>query len=493
MGFKEIEFGASQAEYEKSYSPKLLIEGFLDTNGYIRQIIDGNKFLILGTKGSGKSAIGSKLELMSHQELKNNLFVSQYYLLKDFPYKLFSEILPGSEAPDSRYPNHWEFLLLIALLNSYRSEPELFSQGKISSNIIELLTILGFLPGKSFSEMVNLTKTKDFQLNLKIVQYRSSTEKEEKLISVDKFFQILKNECYSIKPEGRHLIVIDGLDDILTRREKQYQSLMALIIAADLMNKKLKSNDITAKIVIMCRNDLFDRLSDPNKNKIAQDSSITLNWYQDVRDVKSTNLVRLINLRAKVSLNKEIDVFKEFFPDILEGNKPTLKVLLEYTRHTPRDFIQLINRIQNHTKDDIVTHNDIWNGINEYSNEYFQREIRDELHGFLNRDEDIDKIILLLAKIGKTKFFFNEIEKKIATDEKFQKLDITQAFELLYDCSAIGHFKEKGGGFSLYRRDYSKRKKIFTFKYRNPYSLFDKNQQIVVHKGFYKALNLRYQ
>jgi len=102
MSFKKIEFGMAAAEKEKSNSSHLLIEGFLDAYGYIDEIIEGNKFLILGPKGSGKSAIGSKLELLS-REMGN--YTEQYYL-GDFPYRPFSEIIPGKEAPENRYPNH---------------------------------------------------------------------------------------------------------------------------------------------------------------------------------------------------------------------------------------------------------------------------------------------------------------------------------------------------------------------------------------------------
>jgi hypothetical protein len=46
--FKKINFGMMAAEKEKTNSPHLLIEGFLDAYGYIDELINGNKFLILG-------------------------------------------------------------------------------------------------------------------------------------------------------------------------------------------------------------------------------------------------------------------------------------------------------------------------------------------------------------------------------------------------------------------------------------------------------------
>ena len=115
MKFKEIEFGMAAAENERSSKPHLLTEGFLDAYGYVNAVLNENKFLILGPKGSGKSAIGSKLELESVND--NRLYVQTYYL-EDFPYNTFSGILPGREAPETKFPNHWEFILLISFMDT---------------------------------------------------------------------------------------------------------------------------------------------------------------------------------------------------------------------------------------------------------------------------------------------------------------------------------------------------------------------------------------
>lgn len=491
MNFKDIEFGATEAEYEKSYLPDLLINGYLDEYGYTNQILKGPKFLILGTKGSGKSAIGSRLELLANKASPKDLFVTQYFLERDFPYNTFTELIPGKEAPENRYPNHWEFLLLITLLDSFRKDKILIDSCEIDSSALELLEKLGLI-NRSLSELVTKAKKSELEVSLKILKYKSATDKEEKPLNIDFLFQILRDSVYSIENENTHLIIIDGLDDMLSHREKQYRSIMALLIAADRINKKLKDSGTNAKIVILCRTDLFDRLSDSNKNKIAQNSSITLNWYQDINVLKSTNLVKLINLRAKISLNKSIDVFDTFFPKTIDNNQPTLKVLLNHTRHTPRDFIELINKIKKHSTGDKVTQFDITNGIYEYSNEYFQREIRDELHGFVDKDDDINTIFHLLTKMEKSTFYFEEISQKKSKNKEFASLDLDKVLDLLFNCSAIGNYKERSGGYSWkYKGGYRPRKKILTFKYLNMHSKFESNEEIVIHRGLRKYLNIR--
>lgn len=283
------------AENERSSKPHLLIEGFLDDYGYVNDVLNGNKFLILGPKGSGKSAIGSKLELKSVND--NRLYVQTYYL-EDFPYKKFSGILPGNEAPETRFPNHWEFILLISFMDSFSKDSTCESTGNVDmGKLIKVLQELGMIACKSLTDIVKNTAKREFKVGLpKVLEGSYSSEKETKKLDITLLFNSLQEVCYSLKTESNHMIVVDGLDDALTKRGTQYTSLSALILAVDRINRKFLNNGVKAKTVVLCRTDLFEKLPGANKNKIRQDSAIVLDWYQDARNISSTNLVKLINL-----------------------------------------------------------------------------------------------------------------------------------------------------------------------------------------------------
>jgi hypothetical protein len=229
---------------------------------------------------------------------------------------------------------------------------------------------------------------------------------------------------------------------------------------------------IKAKIIILCRADLFDRLPGPNKNKIKRDSGIILDWHQDVKDLKSTNLVKLINLRAKIALNREVDVFGEFFPpEVAYGN--TVKVLLDNTRHTPRDIIQLLNEIQKHTKKDNPSVDNISNGIRTYSIDYFVGEIIDELNGFLTPDE-VEDTIQILGTNGKSHFKLADLEVMKKNNENYKSLDLPKILTVLFNCSAIGNSNDQ----------------FITFKYRNRHASINCTDEFIVHNGLRKGLNL---
>ena len=55
--------------------------------------------------------------------------------------------------------------------------------------------------------------------------------------------------------------------------------------------------------------------------------------------------VQLVNLRAGRSLQREVNVFGEYFPARIDG-RPIRRFLLHHTRHLPRDVLQLMKSLQ---------------------------------------------------------------------------------------------------------------------------------------------------
>jgi len=476
LGFKEIEFGMAAAENERSSKPYLLIEGFFDEYGYIDKITNKEKFLVLGPKGSGKSAIGSKIELLADN---NTLFVKTYFLA-DFPFNKFSELIPGHEAPETRYPSNWEFLLLISLINSYTSDKTCKCDREHDfPTLVKILQELGLLPDKTLKEIVTITTKKEFRGGIpKVFEASQCTEESNQKYDINYLFATVQDFSYSLKCNGQHIVILDGLDDVLTKRDKQYVSLSSLILAVDRINRKLIEQGINSKFVVLCRTDLFEKLPGPNKNKIKRDSAIVLDWYQDVTDVKSTNLIKMINMRAKNSLKKEVDIFQEFFPPMIQ-DIPTERALVEYTRHTPRDIIQLFNEIQLHQKDkkskeEVLRSDTIKNGMRTYSYEYLVPEIKDELVGYLS-NEEIEQSLVLFSSMKRSRFSYAELEKVKISNSMFSSLDLQKILPILFDCNAIGNVGQ--GGYH-------------SWKFRNRYATFNGNDEIEIHRGLRKGLNL---
>ena len=112
MDFRELQFGYAEAEVESAENPALLVEGYLDNGKVIQKLVSGHEFLVLGYKGSGKSAIAEHIRLLADTDPQ--LFVS-VTSVADFPFAEFADIIRGNAEPEAKLPTAWSWLILVRL------------------------------------------------------------------------------------------------------------------------------------------------------------------------------------------------------------------------------------------------------------------------------------------------------------------------------------------------------------------------------------------
>lgn len=471
IDFRKIVFGKSDAATESRRYPNLLIKGYLDQMGVIDKAMDSELFLFLGYKGSGKSALLEHIRLTFRDD--PNVFINQE-LLKSFPYKLFSKIVKGGAEQEVRFKWAWEsVILLYALFSIDRDESKDVNQLDEWSVAVETLRDSGLFPIINLSDIVNKASKRTFKFRIPQI-LENTTEYERREVDTDILIDYVRQLLCGVKTDSRHYLIIDGLDEFLSNREDQQRSVIALINSSRDLNNWFTDNCIPFKVIILCRTDVFIHLSDPNMNKTRQDYSYTLNWFEESEtdDYSSSNLIKLANLRTGLVYPKVTDMFKRFFPSTY-AREEIKKALLEYTRHTPRDFLQLLVNIQYSCKRNNVTASDIAAGIKKYSSDYFVTEIRDELAGYMEGN-DIELLVTLLSQFKKREFKLIDIKIFADKDPRYSRLDLYKAFDTLFECSAIGHLKGEDNKYYI--------------KYRNRNMVFDSNETIILHKGLWKAL-----
>lgn len=203
-------------------------------------------------------------------------------------------------------------------------------------------------------------------------------------------------------------------------------------------------------------------------------------WYKEGIDkLSESRLIELANKRSRLVYPSLKDVFAKFFPNRYDNNS-IYNALLDFTRHTPRDFIQLLNSIQKQCKSKNVSAKDITNGVKEYSTNYFISEIRDEMAGYIN-PQKAEHILGIFSSFHKREFTYNEFLERFAQVPELNDTNPKEVMRVLYDCSAIGHIYSYDGKNNRY-----------TFKYRNPNSAFIQSDKITLHKGLWKSLNVNY-
>lgn len=468
--FKNINFGLAAGEAEASRFPDLVRKGFFDDQGIINELIHGYKYLVLGHKGSGKSLIGEKLLFNSKED---NQFFCEKIMLADFPFVNFTKILPGKSEENNNYPKSWSLVILISILNQLVQNGTI---GEILNNftLISSLKEMGLLASSDFRNIVTKASQNKFKVGISALSFESNSEKNYQT----NFEYLLNNLKYILtqtNPQNKHILVIDGLDDFLMLKEVQYQSLGGLVYEIGNLNNFFFSNGLNYKIILLCRIDLFERFPIPNKNKQRQDAALEINWYHDTRNPQDSNLIKLANIRANLSDSMCEDVFKTFFPSEIRG-KTAIQFLLENTRHTPRDFIQMLRSIQKFSNVMFLTEDNILSGLGEYSVNYFLPEIKDEITGYINLDK-FEIFLQCLGSFRDREISIHKLIEKCKPNLEYQ--DVINILKALFECSAIGN---KFHGLSA--------ENMYCFRYRNRNCTYNPDETIVIHQGLLKALGI---
>lgn len=476
--FRSINLGKSDAQTERSRHPELLKEGYFDIENIAEKALNQDVFLFLGYKGSGKTALAEHLSL-TKESYDCHIDCLQ---MRDFPYRSFaSSMLPG-ESPEVQTSLAWRWLLLCRVFSNLLDDEVAISEREEEAHeLSQLLSRLGLINVRSVADFAR--KSVASGIRLKLGEFFEFEKKGEALNNNSSFVDIIDlfKELISSYSTTRKLVIsIDGLDDILIADEIQYIAIGTLFTEVNELNCFFSINRLPIKVIILCRTDILGRIPNTNKNKIVQDLSFSLNWYeQGLTSYKQCSLIKIGNLRCRMVYPEIKDMLKYFFPRSF-NNKTIELALLEFTRHTPRDYIQLLIRIQSVCTSPKVSYSDIRKGIIDYSTKYFLGEIKDELVGYV-KPELIDSVFTLLSSLHKMQFTYEEAYAQAKTIRSLMNVDLQQVFGVLFECSAIGNVYTYEEGIIRY-----------SFKFRNPIAAFNPNEVITIHKGLWKALNLNF-
>jgi hypothetical protein len=376
----------------------------------------------------------------------------------------------------------WQWLLLLHVLHSLAGDQSAMLRPELVS-AVGALRDMGLLPARTLRSTVLTSRKRSVTANFpRILNLGLEEVKEVRRGNVGVLVEELLSSVVETRTPSRHLVTIDGLDEIYLRTPAQLDVISALMQAADRLNGEMQRAGVRVKVVVLCRTDLFDRLPGANKNKLRQDSAVELDWYETTRDPSRTALARLAELRARLSDATIVDLFATHFPQrIRAGTRShrTIGHLLAHTRHTPRDFLQLLSRIQRFaTGDGPLSADEIHGGLRQYCIEYFVPEIKDELDGPLSR-EQIDAVFETLGALASRELTLSALRDLSMADAQRRALDWPQVLKLLFEASAVGNVQSGAAGASFY-----------TFRFRNRHSSLDPNRRMVLHRALVRAFNL---
>lgn len=451
------------------------------THNDLSLIQNGKKCYVIGRKGSGKSAICQYLVTDGQYDK-----FAQKLTFKNFPFNELYSLSDPSYTKPNQYITIWKYLI-------YSSVCKMFVNNQSIAYDIrsELETIYPKnTPGQLRREIKYWTGT-EFELGVKDVRGKIGVQNEFKTNSkswidrVDILEDIIRENC----DDSTYYIVFDELDedygDIKNsgELESNYIPLLtSLFKAVQSVRATFINSGLRVFPIVFLRDDIYSQIKDADKNKWS-DFKYNLEWSApEIKDL----LAHRISQESGTSLSFKDAWRRIFSPDNRISYGKDKKKRTDYftyisncTYLRPRDFIKYIKCCCDEaikTNKEYIDATIIKRVDRQFSN-YMIGEIKDELYPIL---PDIDQILTLISNIRKLiitpKEFRQEYEKAL-NKQLLTINNVDFVLETLFNFSVIGNQHK-----TIEKRSF--------FKYQHTNMTFNRDENIVIHRGLLKVLQL---
>jgi hypothetical protein len=394
---KDFYFGAPEAEGEirNQYSLTDYFEDYLDVLGELEK----GKFLFVGRKGVGKSAIAKYIKDVSDKTDDSHAVV-----LRISDLNRENKIQALNNGNDIDMPSLFEWLILVNTVKlivsnkcgTYTKEYDKlkkFLERNTGSVDIDKFQIDEILIKKGGTINFDVLKHAFGGVFKRYFDSKTSQAPYFKLIAPLK--EILKTILnYDVNREVEFWLLFDDLDinyDINSESDNM-KIIDLLRIAKEYNNDIFKNN--TAKILIFIRKEIRDFIISKYSDsaKIFNSYEIVINWYDHIlEDENEYPLKKLANKRIEVNFQNhnikyEADAWSSLIQDTSIENKTSFKYVLDFTFYRPRDIVTFLNKISAHDYSYPINSTVLKEAIKEYIEANIV-ELKSELSLFFSDEE----------------------------------------------------------------------------------------------------------
>ncbi len=472
----------------------LLMKCFQDHEAY-KQILDFTKFIILGRKGTGKTAIFKKL--LSQKEYDTFTFGHTF---SDYPWHYHDKQVKAGVPDFDKYTHSWKYLVLLTiskiLLNQDQSIPYNDDSLKYMSRIEKFIIDTYGSADPDVTQIFTPSKILRMHpsIEISIGNLKGGISPEQipmdhlPLIVQEVNLNLTEYVINSLNPAHKYFILFDQLDLGFDPQNPDYNNrLIGLFLAARDLNNRAKELGKKLSVSIFLRDDIYDKIKFEDKNKLTRGYTSYIEW--DVRG--NLTLKELMEKRfteVLKSADDEIiswdDVFDE--TQLMTGRQSKYNYISDRTFLRPRDIIQFGNEIISQNKlnpdhQDKIANKEINDAKVEYSR-YFLDELDDEIHKHI---PEYSNILEIIRKIGYYQFDLEDFKIVFEDKQTLFPPEVTplEALRSLFDFSVIGNYRAGGMGYGGSE---------YVFKYKDTRAQFDENAKLYrVHPGLIEILVLK--
>lgn len=452
-----------------------------------KKILAGDKFYVIGRKGCGKSAISEYVLNLNERDVNSGYKTfTEKLSFKNFPFNDLYSLENSKYTKPNQYITIWKYIIYSCICRLMVKNQQIDNELRTLLEKLYPQTTI-----KSLSRLIDSWTTKEFGAqvlgcggNLKI----DKISLFENLSWIDKT-NILEDIIDQYIDDSNYYIVFDELDEdyrVFDSSEEltQYINLITSLFKAiqDIKSVFKDRKEIICPIIFL-RDDIYLLIKDTDKNKWG-DFKTALEWDE-------SKLKAMLAYRISKALNEngEILPFEKAWNRVfmnqtiaLGGNYKNKVDIFSYitlsTQLRPRDYVKYIQVCAEKTLQDgdaKISASTVKQVDKGFSN-YLKDEIIDEIHAQI---PDIQIIFSIISQIRKWTFTIKEFKDtymEYYNKGTVKNGNVDHILQMLFDFSIIGNRP--------------KNRSVSFFRYNNPEARFNFNENIVVHRGLFKALQI---
>ncbi len=481
-------FGAVDADADR-----LLEKCFEDHEAYLDARAH-KKFLVIGRKGSGKTAIYKKL--LREKQFDRFSFGHDF---SDYPWALHDKQAGAGVPEEERYVQSWRYLILMTLskvlLNQDHSQP--WSEGandalaKLERFVVDSYSSRDPDIAQIFSPARQLRFKGSFEIPaFKITFGAEGVPMSELPVIVQEVNRNLANAVIeSLNPEFDYFVCFDQLDLGFDNSSGYKSRLIGLLIAARDINVKARDAGKKLSVLVFLRDDIYQILNFEDKNKLTENYTSRIEWdtprtSRTLQQLMEKRFAEVVSIPEKNAWDQVFDEQEE-----MTGRQSKYRHMLDRTFLRPRDMIKFTNEVLDAFKKSQVTekprtkfnNRDVQVARNEYS-AYLLSELDDEI---LKHHSKFRTYIEILKSLESLQFTLADFVEACEKRQRSLPPDIEHLTILstLFDFSLVGYYSPGGGGFGGSE---------YIWKYKDVRSQFNEAAlNYRIHAGLKEVLGLR--
>jgi hypothetical protein len=483
--FEKIYLGTPDGETEAQNEK--FEELFCDVNNKYSEFINSHeKYMIIGSKGSGKTYLAHYIckkagnnqkckiikskdflldRLMNVNMDKDNDSAYVYALCKWFILDKLAKYILEIHPLKSKYLKFSSLYKLAKFIKLYENDNEYKDVKSTRTNSYEKEHASSIEGSKEMKKAASEVGYNTSRRKLRASSFTIEAERK-------KFYELLKPfEDKIIKALSKNddiILLFDDLDELdknIVEKPEDNDIIINLIKIAKDYNLRFKEHKKNIRLVLLLRTDILNKLQmyDTNLSKIKTSCGVELYWLtSDVNAPEQHPLMKMVLHKIKTCCNSLSkfnykELYNMLFPEKIDG-KQALDYLLDYSFGRPRDIVTYLNHvIIQYPQNTFFSAVSLKEARKLYSSDFYDELVNQAF--FHNTPQYTQECINLVSGLKEISFLYDKIEDYYQRNKQaFPNIkNLNEALSFLYRIGVIGNVwkDERNKSYSSwsYRKD----------------------------------------